>query len=142
MDKRSEMRGWSEGDERMTRDELLREFKRLTEQMYSITLVKNNDYGSTEDPLANFSEFGELGFLVRMSDKWKRIKTALYEKRELAVANETVEDTLLDLANYCVLLLCWRSAQDEHCEAYASDETMAGVRPWTDAEIEALNKSN
>jgi hypothetical protein len=28
---------------------------------------------------------------------------------------------------------------DEHCAAYASDETMAGVRPWTDAEIEALN---
>jgi len=95
----------------MTRDELLREFKRLTDQMYSITQVKNNDYGSTEDPLANFSEFGEFGFLVRMSDKWKRIKTALYEKRELAVKDETVEDTLLDLANYCVLLLCWRAAQ-------------------------------
>jgi len=95
----------------MTRDELLREFKRLTDQMYSITQVKNNDYGSTEDPLANFSEFGEFGFLVRMSDKWKRIKTALYEKRELAVRDETVEDTLLDLANYCVLLLCWRRAQ-------------------------------
>jgi hypothetical protein len=30
---------------------------------------------------------------------------------------------------------------DEHCAAYASDETMAGVRPWTDAEIEALNNT-
>jgi hypothetical protein len=28
---------------------------------------------------------------------------------------------------------------DEHCEAYASDEMMAECRPWTDAEIEALN---
>jgi len=117
----------------MTRDELLREFKRLTDQMYSITEIKNNDYGSTEDPLANFSEFGEFGFLVRMSDKWKRIKTALYEKRELAVKDETVEDTLLDLANYCVLLLCWRAAQRDDFNPHKPGEAFekTGVSGWS-----------
>ena len=28
---------------------------------------------------------------------------------------------------------------DEHCEAYASDKTMAECRPWTDAEMDAFN---
>ena len=45
-----------------------------------------------------------------MSDKWARIKSALHEKCELEVKDELIEDTLLDLANYCILLLCWRKA--------------------------------
>jgi hypothetical protein len=95
----------------MTREQLIDKHRELTLRMARITETKNNDYGSSDDPFANFREFGELGFLVRMSDKWKRIKTALYEKRDLQVADETIEDTLLDLANYCLLLLCWREEQ-------------------------------
>ena len=89
------------------RAQYLAEFDALTTQMHDITLRKNNDYGGADDPFKNFREFGSLGILVRMSDKFARLKTALHEKRELQVKDETVEDTALDLAIYSLLLICW-----------------------------------
>ena len=91
-----------------TKAQYLSEFKKLTDQMLDLTTKKNADYGSNTDPFANFRTFGELGILVRMSDKFSRLRTALYEKREFQVNNETVEDTALDLAVYALLLISYR----------------------------------
>lgn len=91
-----------------TREAYLREFQALTAKMLEITTKKNNDYGGVTDPFKNFRDFKELGILVRMSDKFARLKTALAEKRELEVSDETVEDTALDLACYSLLLICYR----------------------------------
>jgi hypothetical protein len=85
----------------------LSNFRSLQEKMLSIALAKNADYAGEDDPFANFREFGTLGFLVRMSDKWKRIRNLVGSVTGPAVKDETVEDTLLDLANYCLLLICW-----------------------------------
>lgn len=85
-------------------------FRNCLDRMWAITEAKNNDYATESDPFRNFREFGELGFLVRMSDKFARLRTALHEKRELSVSDETIDDTLIDLANYSVLLICWRRA--------------------------------
>lgn len=97
----------------MTREEYLAEFKAVTDKMLSITTAKNNDYGGADDPFKNFREFGELGFLVRMSDKFARLKTAIVEKRKFEV-DESLEDTTIDLANYCLLLLCYMKANTPH----------------------------
>ena len=91
-----------------TRDDYLEDFKAVTNEMLELTTIKNHDYGGHTDPFANFREFGQFGILVRLSDKWKRIKTALWEKREFAVVEETVEDTIKDLAVYAIILLIWR----------------------------------
>jgi hypothetical protein len=90
------------------RAEYLQNFKAITEQMYALTYAKNSDYASDEDPFANFRTFGELGILVRMSDKFARLKTLLIDKKEVVVSDETVEDTILDLATYAALLLSYR----------------------------------
>jgi Nucleotide modification associated domain 1 len=91
-----------------TREDYIREFQALTARMLEITTKKNHDYGGHTDPFKNFRDFGELGVLVRMSDKFARLRTAIAEKREFAVSDESVEDTCLDLANYALLLLCYR----------------------------------
>jgi len=91
-----------------TREDYLREFQALTTKMLEITTKKNNDYGGTSDPFKNFRSFEELGILVRMSDKFARLRTAIVEKRAFEVADESIEDTCLDLANYALLLLCYR----------------------------------
>lgn len=93
--------------EPMTQKQYLDTFRALTQTMVDTTTRKNNDYAGTADPFANFREFGTFGFLVRMSDKWKRIKNLVGENRPPAVKDETVEDTLIDLAIYCLLLICW-----------------------------------
>lgn len=90
-----------------TRKEYLENFDSITKQMRELTGKKSNDYATDEDPFRNFRTFGALGILVRASDKFSRLRTALCDKRELKVSDETVEDTCLDLATYAVLLLCY-----------------------------------
>lgn len=112
--------------EKYTRVDYLHDFATITSEMLELTRKKNNDYGGESDPWKNFREFGELGILVRMSDKWARIKSALQEKRELQVSDETVEDTIKDLAVYSIILLIWRRANRRegvpgHCGLVQSD---------------------
>ena len=88
------------------------EFHRVfCDEMIVVTKAKNADYtGGADDPFANFSNVKacggatpEQGFLVRMNDKAMRI-SSFVEKGELMVKDESVQDTLHDLANYCALL--------------------------------------
>lgn len=97
----------------MTKAEYLARFRALQGEMFEITRKKNNDYGGPNDPFKNFREFGSIGFLVRMSDKFARLKTALVEKREFQVSDESLKDTLIDLANYSLLLQCWLEANND-----------------------------
>ncbi len=95
----------------MTRAQLIARVRQLADELVQTIESKNNDYGGVEDPFKNFREWGTLGFLVRKSDKAARLKTALVEKRELAVSGETVKDTLIDDAAYSLLLQCWLEDQ-------------------------------
>lgn len=97
------------------RERYFRHFAKITAEMLDLTRLKNNDYGGPDDPFKNFREFEELGILVRMGDKFARLKTALLEKREFAVTSESIDDTTMDLAVYSAILLAWRrmKAEDE-----------------------------
>ena len=95
-----------------------RHYYELLEEIASIHSTKNQDYaGVGGDPLSNFKlteRFGvspEAGVLTRLSDKVERVYN-LFKKESSgegpAVVNESLEDTLKDLANYALLLLCVR----------------------------------
>lgn len=90
----------------MNREQYLKRFKEITDEMLSITTSKNNDYGGHTDPWKNFRTFGRKGILVRIGDKFSRLCTAIWEEREFKV-KETLRDTILDLAVYCIILICW-----------------------------------
>ena len=76
-------------------------FKEITEEMYKIYKMKNEDYGSSVSD--TYKDFGIVSFLVRIQDKINRLKTLT--KKESLVKDEKIEDTLLDLANYSILAL-------------------------------------
>lgn len=89
--------------------DLLASFKDVLDEMYSTVKAKNNDYATGEDPFQNFRRSAivagiapERGFLVRMADKMARVENLL--DKPPAVVGESVHDTLLDLANYAILL--------------------------------------
>jgi len=89
-------------------------FKETTEQMYKLHKLKNSDYAGSVDPFKNFKMCEQLGIcpveegmLVRMSDKMSRISTLIGENKEAVVTDEKLEDTLIDLANYAVILKCY-----------------------------------
>ena len=63
---------------------------------------KEQDYGPT-----NISGFGELGILVRVSDKFERLKNL--KKTGAKPANESVDDTWMDIANYAPMALMCRN---------------------------------
>lgn len=89
---------------------LLELHKELCQKANNLMAKKNHDYtvGST-DPFENFrssANFGvepEIGLMIRMMDKMKRVQTFV-TKGDLEVLDESVEDTIVDLINYPILL--------------------------------------
>lgn len=67
-----------------------------------VMISKQRDYGS-----GNISEFGELGVLIRATDKQKRLKNLLYDNPGQA-RNESLEDTWVDVSNYGIIALMVR----------------------------------
>lgn len=86
-------------------------FRAILDEMAALHDKKAADYGRDEDPLANLraSEgFGIepwIGAVLRLNDKVHRVKSLLLNGK---LANESLEDSLIDIANYAVLALVLR----------------------------------
>jgi len=95
----------------MTKKEYFTFARLFAEDMISLSEKKNNDYtGGDTNPFANFTAVEKLGicsteqgFLTRMTDKLKRL-SGFANGNNLRVENESVIDTLQDLANYAILM--------------------------------------
>ena len=89
-------------------------FYRKLEEVAALHAKKSNDYSSATDPLANIrasEEFGVpawLGAMIRLNDKITRIKSYT---RNGKLSNESVRDSLIDLAVYAIIAL---TLWDEH----------------------------
>lgn len=102
----------------MTREQYLETFKEITERMYATTEAKNHDYtGNSPDPFENFKYVEmmgvastEQGFFTRMTDKMSRVAGFL-KTGILKVQDEKIEDTLIDLAVYSILFVCYLRAK-------------------------------
>lgn len=77
---------------------------------------KNKDYGQDSDPFANVRRSEQwgiapwIGAMVRAGDKMTRLETFAQKG---TLANEGVEDSLLDLAVYSIIaLLLFREQQE------------------------------
>ena len=73
----------------------------LCNLIHETYVKKNADYGDSFGE--SIKDFGYIAGLVRISDKWNRIKNLL-SGSEAQVNDESVKDTLLDMANYCIML--------------------------------------
>lgn len=62
---------------------------------------KNEDYG---DSFALLRDEYPEAILVRIGDKYNRLKT-LHNHKESMVIDESIADTLMDMANYCIMEL-------------------------------------
>lgn len=87
-------------------------YLKLLEDMKDLHIKKNTGYsGDSNDDWANFRMSEALGIpahmgaLVRMSDKWIRI-TNLVKNPNFDQVGESIIDTLMDLAAYCLIVIC------------------------------------
>jgi len=87
----------------------IKNFVEEQENCLELVKKKNQDYTTTHF-LENFDDFGWKGILVRIGDKYSRLKS-FYKKGNFQIKDEKVEDTLRDLSNYA--LLCLLKFQEE-----------------------------
>lgn len=81
----------------------MEEFKKITDRMADTYAKKNHDYGNSFEK--SMDKFGLVASIVRLGDKMNRMES-LYNK-EGQVVDESIEDTLMDMANYCVMTVMW-----------------------------------
>lgn len=75
----------------------------ILDNMHKIYVSKNTDYGNSA--YKTFKEFGVMSYVIRLTDKLNRLKslTALGSTR--MVTDESLMDTLMDMANYSVMAM-------------------------------------
>ena len=81
---------------------MVEKFREITNEMADLYERKNSDYGDSVHD--TYVKYGPVSFLVRMEDKLNRART-LIQKGDQKVNDEKIRDTLIDLANYSILLI-------------------------------------
>jgi hypothetical protein len=76
-------------------------FNTLLDQIKDTHEKKNHDYGNSF--AKSMDEFGMPAAAIRLSDKLNRFKSLI--KSEAQVTDESIEDTLLDMAAYAIMTI-------------------------------------
>ncbi|KKK88665.1 hypothetical protein LCGC14_2740830 [marine sediment metagenome] len=100
-------------------------FKAILRRIQETHDKKGADYGTDEDPFANVNAASEfdidpiVGILLRMNDKMMRFKSFV---KKGTLVNESVEDSLLDLAVYSIIALTLYESKSKciHCDHHAT----------------------
>lgn len=85
-------------------------FKDIVDGMYKTYEKKNKDYGDSFDILCN--KFGLVAAAIPLNNKVERINSLI--KNNKSYVNESVEDSLLDLANYAIMTLIYINNNGEN----------------------------
>ncbi|MCI5628921.1 MAG: DUF1599 domain-containing protein [Clostridium sp.] len=75
--------------------------KLICEKLNALYEAKNTDYGDSFGK--SYKEYGLTMPCIRLEDKLNRLKSLNFSKS--AKVNESIEDTLMDLANYAIMTL-------------------------------------
>lgn len=107
-------------------DENVLLFRAIQDKLVNIYAKKNHDYGDSFNEGCN--ELGVGYAFSRIFDKTKRFQTLakgiMNNSLSIEVQDETIEDTIMDLANYCMMYLAWRNKHVSIGEAEAKQGDM------------------
>ena len=90
-------------------EDKVRKHERICTDLNDIYARKNKDYGDSFG--RSFAEYGMTMPCIRLDDKLQRLKN-LTRNGSASVNDESIEDTLLDLANYAIMTLIERGYAD------------------------------
>ena len=92
--------------------ESVERFTEITNNMAKTYAAKNHDYGNSFDK--SLDKFGLVASVVRIGDKMNRIESLVQKKA--MVQDESIRDTLLDMANYAIMTVMWMDNQTNTCK--------------------------
>jgi hypothetical protein len=73
--------------------------RKVIEEIHNTFNIKNADYGNSFGE--QFNEYGLLSAVIRLDDKMRRLKQLM--KQDAQVKDESIRDTVLDMANYAIM---------------------------------------
>lgn len=74
---------------------------KVCDMLHETYVKKNHDYGDSFGK--SVQKRGLVAAMVRMEDKWNRLDNLTLHSESMQVKDEAIADTLLDLANYCIM---------------------------------------
>lgn len=78
-------------------------FQSITDEMTKTYIKKNHDYGDSFSK--SLDSFGLVASAVRIGDKMNRFDSLT--RRKAMVQDESIRDTLLDMAAYAIMTAMW-----------------------------------
>lgn len=108
----------------LTKDEVA--FKEITEQMLQTYIKKNRDYGGAFE--RGMERDGIISALTRMYDKLDRLHSL--KDKDPEIVEESVQDTLLDLANYAIMtrICLLKSGEKNGTVVYADNKPIMEIK--------------
>ena len=95
-------------EDELCTDEVV-QFANEAKQCVELYSRKNHDYGNSFEQSLN--EEGLAASRIRMGDKWNRFKQ-LSKGAQAQVNDESLRDTLIDMANYAIMTVMWLDKQN------------------------------
>ena len=84
--------------------------EQLCNDIHELYVKKNNDYG---DSFAKLRQDYPESICIRLQDKMNRLKSLMVDKNQQKV-DESIDDTLMDIANYAIMELTERRYEKDH----------------------------
>ena len=106
----------------------------ILDNMQAVYEAKDSDYSATGQPMGNLRKCEDAGIeawrgcLVRIGDKMSRLENFLKDKAFIVIS-EKAEDTVIDLANYAILMSCLlEEVKKTHSDYYSTLTDQAQAR--------------
>ena len=81
-------------------------FSRIARELAVLYERKNTDYGDSFG--RSVEKYGLISALTRISDKFNRLESLILKGEHAEVSDESLDDTLKDLAAYCIMTVVAR----------------------------------
>ena len=85
--------------------------------MHEIYIKKNSDYGNSFSDL--YDEYGSIISEIHIREKFNRFKQLRTNESQVG---ESIEDTLMDMANYCLLTLLEMKKLNSYVDEEVAEE--------------------
>lgn len=122
-------------------DENVVSFRDIQDKLVKIYAKKNHDYGDSFNEGCN--ELGVGYAFSRIFDKTKRFQTIakgiMNNNLSIEIQDETMEDTIMDLANYCMMYLAWK---DKHVHVGEVEAKQSDIQLSSTGELESNTDTN
>lgn len=97
------------------RNSVEHDYMLVIDAMFDLFKRKNNDYGNSF--MKPFQDYGVASLMIRILDKTNRLVSLTKNQNKPLVNDESLRDTFIDLANYCILsIICLQNKEKNEAD--------------------------